>query len=593
MKKLLLILGFFSALFAASAQERTITLTSAGTLGSFIGDDEKYNVTSLKLSGPINGTDIKLLRDMIGVTGIRDFTDGKLTSLDLSDARIVKGGDAYTLGYSRENIYVDADDEIGRFMFQMCSRLKELKLPTNIKAIGELAFASCEALSTLEIPQGVTKIGRGAFVMAGMKEIVFPESVVEIEDGLFQRMINLERIDLGDGLTEIPNSTFMYSSVKKIRLGKKLTEFDPVVIYTQNTITDFECSEENPKFKCVDGVLFSKDNKTICYYPPARDNDVYTIPEGITEVGDHAFHNAKMLFEVQFPSSIERIGNEAFNACTSLETPNLPKGVKHIGFMSFAECENMAEFYIPAATEYVDGGAFYNATGLENFIIDPENVNFTTRGGALYSKDMKRLVCYPSGIAAGYFSVPVGVEEIAGWAFSGHLSLTEVNVPSTVKSIGEYTFFACPSLKKLVLGENVNKMGEGMIYVSDAMTDVYMLSKELPSDMEPTALLNDGLAANGTLWVPNGTKNMYENSDCYVMHYVVYDEETGEITHEEDIPLFSQIREFNTTGIDTPKTAETKEHKPLRYDLSGRKVSGTSSRQNVIEIVDGKKVLKL
>lgn len=591
MRKLLLLAGCLAAFLTASGQQRSVTLTTAGTLSSQIGSSEKYTIASLKVSGPINGSDVLLLRDMIGVKNIHDVTDGILTSLDLSDARFVKGGDHYTYGYGNEKIYIDADDELSRFMFQSCTRLSELKLPRTTKAIGELAFASCENLRTLEIPEGVTKIGRGAFVMAGMDEITLPSSCVEIEDGLFQRMLNLRRVDLGDGLTALPNSTFMYSSVQTVRIGKSLTEFDPIVFYTQPTIRDFECSDANPEYKAQDGVLFSKDGLTLAFYPAARTDDVYTVPAGVRVIGANAFRNATMLFEVNFPETLERIEEAAFSTCTSLETPRLPEGLKYIGFLSFAECENMARFDVPASVELIEGGAFYNTTALEEINVAPASNCYTTRGGALYTKDMKKLVSYPSGIPAGYFSVPTGVEEIAPWAMSGHLSLTSVNLPASVTTVGDYALFACPRLGQIVFGEGIDKLGEGIVFYSDAMTDVYMLGRRIPSRIDVAALENENLIENGTLWVPKGTKSMYENSGLFVAHYSEYDEELDQY-FEEDIPVFARISEYDATAVGSVQAAGKADGRQMRFDLSGRRLrDNRAGRQSPIEIVGGRKVL--
>ena len=73
-------------------QQITIKLDKAGTLPNQISSTEKYLITNLKVVGEINGTDMCLIRDMAG----RDFegkeTSGKLSKLDLSEAKIVEGG---------------------------------------------------------------------------------------------------------------------------------------------------------------------------------------------------------------------------------------------------------------------------------------------------------------------------------------------------------------------------------------------------------------------------------------------------------------------------------------------------------------------
>ena len=93
-----LLLGCLS-LYAADndliTEQITIELEKAGTLPGRIGGSKKYKITNLKIIGEINGTDLKMIRDMAGRTAESNSTDGKLSVLDLSEAKIVEGGDYY------------------------------------------------------------------------------------------------------------------------------------------------------------------------------------------------------------------------------------------------------------------------------------------------------------------------------------------------------------------------------------------------------------------------------------------------------------------------------------------------------------------
>ena len=74
----------------------TVTLLTAGTLPDQISDTEKYQITNLKVVGDINGTDLRLIREMAGRDGDGNETVGKLAILDLSEANIVRGGNIIT-----------------------------------------------------------------------------------------------------------------------------------------------------------------------------------------------------------------------------------------------------------------------------------------------------------------------------------------------------------------------------------------------------------------------------------------------------------------------------------------------------------------
>ena len=93
-----------------------INVEKAGTLSTLVGDDRKFRITNLKLSGELNGEDIKWLREMAG-NGTTNgavaipTTDGKLAKLDMTDATLLSSYDFY-LGSER----IENDNEIGRGM---------------------------------------------------------------------------------------------------------------------------------------------------------------------------------------------------------------------------------------------------------------------------------------------------------------------------------------------------------------------------------------------------------------------------------------------------------------------------------------------
>ena len=110
----------------------TIKLDKAGTLPDKIGSSRWYDITNLKIVGEINGTDLGMIRVMAGSSG-----SGNLSVLDLSEAKIVGGGDDYY------NHYYTSNDEIGSYAFKGCSVLTSINLPASITSIGDYAFYGC------------------------------------------------------------------------------------------------------------------------------------------------------------------------------------------------------------------------------------------------------------------------------------------------------------------------------------------------------------------------------------------------------------------------------------------------------------------
>ena len=142
---------------------RQIKLDEAGTLPDKISESQKNLITNLKIVGKINGTDLKFIREMAGCDVNGKETDGKLSILDLSDAKIVEGGSAY---YSdRDDGFIHAsNDKLGDYAFYGCSGLTSLTLPSSVTKIGCYALSSCIGLTSLTLPSSVTEIGEHAFL---------------------------------------------------------------------------------------------------------------------------------------------------------------------------------------------------------------------------------------------------------------------------------------------------------------------------------------------------------------------------------------------------------------------------------------------
>ena len=91
----------------------TLELDEAGNLPNKIAVSRKNLITNLKIVGKINGTDLKFIREMAGRVN-EEKTDGKLSILDLSEAKIVAGGDAY---FQSSKNYYTSNDKLGNYVF--------------------------------------------------------------------------------------------------------------------------------------------------------------------------------------------------------------------------------------------------------------------------------------------------------------------------------------------------------------------------------------------------------------------------------------------------------------------------------------------
>ena len=236
----------------------TIKLDKAGTLPDRIASSKKYKITNLKIVGEINGTDLKFIREMAGCDFNGKETDGKLSILDLSDAKIVEGGSAY---YSdRDDGFIcTSNDKLGDYVFNGCSGLTSLTLPSNVTEIGEGAFLNCRGLTNFTIPSGVTSIGHGAFFCCyGLISLTIPSSVTAIGSRAFNDCSGLTSIyaymeklpETGSNLflgcdekkctVYVPKGTYDDYFVSEFGFFSHIVEFDATGIDKTTTSTDVE-----------------------------------------------------------------------------------------------------------------------------------------------------------------------------------------------------------------------------------------------------------------------------------------------------------------------------------------------------------------
>ena len=186
MKKILILCCTLAVLFSGCSKDEplpsttpvnghlTLHIKTPGTLHTVISESDKYEITSLTLTGNLNGTDIRLIREMVGRDEKDNLTDGKLTALDLSGANIVEGGEVYYYyRYSGVNTaYYTSTNQIGAFMFYECNDLTAIKIPDSATSIDAFAFYFCEGLTAATIGNSVTSIEFCAFAgCTGLKEI--------------------------------------------------------------------------------------------------------------------------------------------------------------------------------------------------------------------------------------------------------------------------------------------------------------------------------------------------------------------------------------------------------------------------------------
>ena len=234
----------------------TIKLDWAGTLPDRIAVSRKNLITNLKIVGEMNGTDLKFIREMAGCDFNREKTDGKLSILDLSEAKIVAGGDAYV---RYDNKRYTSNDNLDDYAFAGCSGLTSLTIPSGVTSIGDGAFYGCSGLTSMTIPSSVTSIGDRAFHgCSGLTSLTLPSSVTSIGYQTFSGCSGLTSLTIPSGVTSIGYYAF-----------EGCSGLTSIYVYTKNL----------PEFGYRYNVFNGCDAKNCTVYVPKGTIDAYKSSE--------------------------------------------------------------------------------------------------------------------------------------------------------------------------------------------------------------------------------------------------------------------------------------------------------------------------
>ena len=398
----------------------------AGGLSTKIDNSSKYNIISLTISGELNGTDIKYLRDIL--------QKGKLAKLDISEAKIVSGGEKYYGTY-----YSTEDNIIGRSMFEDSKSLLNISLPKSITSIESFAFSNCTNLVELTIPSECKSISEFAIPMCYNMENIYVQ-----EGNEYYKSINGILFSADEG------------TLCKVPVAKDVRHY-----------------EIPSNVKKIGSHAFENTNIS-----------TLELPSALEEIGSYAFSECYNLVDVVIPNSVNKLGLGAFDACKNLVNVELSTSLEELESFVFSHCVNLKTLFIPKSIHAISGSAFNSCSSLINIDVDNENKHFCSCNSVLYSKDMRSLVLFPIGKHSDEYYVPDGVETISSRAFANcvniqsvilpssvieigssafdNSSLTSINLPNSIEKIGMFAFSSCNSLLSLSLPESISRIEQGL-----------------------------------------------------------------------------------------------------------------------------------
>ena len=180
--------------------------------------------------------------------------------------------------------------------------INSVRLPDAITQIPYKAFSGCTNLKNIRLPDSVTQIDEDAFGNCDLQEqvvqeIVSSDNITFIGSRAFEGNKNIYTVHIGKNVEYIQTETFNYMSTPSF--------------HDCTNLTSITVSPENQTYTSINGLLCSKDGRSLLYVPVGISGRL-DVPAGIETIGREAMHYALSIKIVHIPKSVKKIGSDAF-----------------------------------------------------------------------------------------------------------------------------------------------------------------------------------------------------------------------------------------------------------------------------------------
>ncbi len=367
-----------------------------------------------------------------------------------------------------------------------------VNLPSTLKSINTNAFSNSQ-ITTINIPAGTDDISDGAFaqitnltaitVDAGNSKYTAADGILYETNSGNKYLKAYPVAKAGTDFT-VPNGTYGVST-NAFQLAKNLTTITlPASIQDLPTsaeangftsaanLTAIKVDAGNANFKDEDGVVLTKDGKTLVAYPFARRG----VPDSNYNGPLATMHPGEVY---TIPNSVETIAKGAFAQVQHITAVKL-NNVKKISAGAFYSVRNLRNVELGASVETIEDGAIIGSPDFTRFAVDSNNPNYTADAeGIIYTKNQEELVLYPSGRAGEYTTLPT-TKKIRKRAFYYAQKVTKVNFNSALENIDNDAFQVTSALQEITFASpsNLTRIGTWVFYMSG------LTKLELPASLK-------------------------------------------------------------------------------------------------------------
>lgn len=436
---------------------------------------------------------------------------------------------------SLKSANLNSVDNIDEYAFAECTSLEHVQM-MNVRKLYKYAFSNCKNLNTVLLGPSFETLSYNAFINCDKLTRVFclASQPFTCEDG---------------NTTPTCTTTFIvpleYLSAYYLSTDSWITKGNISQEFVQKT--DFGGQS------CETTYCLKQGTSLVGYYDTGmnvqivKTNSSYSssdlvIPDNVDMFNDRTF------FIV--PVSIARL---AF--CAGIKT----------------WAHDVQNITIGYSVNEIADGAFI-ASYVKKFTLRNDLYFKLDANGALFDRDMTRLICYPGAMSKKSYVVPTSVKEIRTEAFEGCLNLENVYLPKGLKKIYNRAFSGCWYLRSVDIPEGVtdiynnafqtikklatikfpstiNQIGSGAftIYDGDDVEDVYCYATTVPSLTFSDAF--DSKVLKATLHVPEGCESKYQSSSPWNKFARIVGDLDANYAIPEDVNMDGEVNSLDVLKV--------------------------------------------
>lgn len=293
------------------------------------------------------------------------------------------------------------------------------------------------------ITYDVVSLGEYAFSNASLAAIRIPSSITQIKRECFISAKRLASIDIPASVTNI----------EFLALGGL-------------DLTTINVDENNPNYRSIDGMLFTKDSSLMIQCPQKKTGAI-AIPQNTKSINHYAFYNCQLLTNISLPDGLTSIGLRTFEFCKRLYSVTIPASVTYLGTDLFGGCSSLNNLTLEEGNTqyYMDGIVIYSADG-------DTLISYHKSADSVYLPNTLRVVAGFSGNSdIKYVNIPGGVTTIEDEAFA-YSSLERIDCPNFMTAIGSFAFRSCETLTHVNMPNTLESLGNVCFFKCSNLTSI-------------------------------------------------------------------------------------------------------------------------